>query len=154
MGYSHYVSLKRPLTLSEWEHFEKSVLKITEWIEQNNSHLGRILFKDGNIYVEGKYEEETCEPLIFEKEKVIGNVPQEPIPFTQGHLTMFIKTRRLPYDTIVLVVLFTMCECVPNVVNIKSDAQEIEEVTDGINVYNCIFETSDTVVNVANKMIS
>jgi hypothetical protein len=109
MGYTHYLIRENDFSDKDWVELIKFVEKISKFCKSNNIDF-KININDSFISVNGKTTENSCETFIIYK-----NLNEE---------FSFCKTNKLPYDSVVCLILLcikTIChkEC-----KISSDGQD------------------------------
>lgn len=157
MGYTHYATIE-PLTRLEWTGFTQAVHRIaTSSIIRG---IGHIVFQRDergwtrSIAVMGLNDDETCEVLDLNRDELLGEQLANPNPMIpRGHVFVFVKTRRLQYDALVLAVLFALSDCTKHRVTLSSDAQSIQELHEGIEIYTRVFGNKDAVAKMARGML-
>ena len=114
MGYTHYYRQQRDYTTQEWERLIEAAKKIFAYCEQNG-----IILENDNPISEDDLAPVADENMIWFNGQdscetfVISQTKEEPFSFC--------KTRRLPYDIAVCMVLLSSNQIAPDVLHISSD---------------------------------
>lgn len=157
MGYTHYLKVNKlhskeydnDKIVSSWEHLLSDIKCVNEYLRQEYGYVGQIRILDQNktIVVDDEDENNYCEALYIEQELFTSESLKE---------FLFCKTQQMPYDTLVLAVLFLVKKHFPTITSLQTDAYFYGEVRYGVEFLTNVFglEMYELFRKYANEMIS
>lgn len=135
MGYSHYLEMKSgadadTANVSKWSQLVDDAKRISAYMAENEMMDGRVrVLNDNTIVVDDEDEDCFCEPLYIEREFLTSSGFDGSI---------FCKTRRMPYDTVVLAMLFAIKKHYPRCV-LGSDANTYDDLKYAVEFFGDVF---------------
>lgn len=133
MGYTHYYRQQRDYTSQEWERLIEAAKKIFAYCEQN----GIVLENDNPTSEEDLTPIANEEMIWFNGQESLACETFVLLRIKEASFT-FCKTRRLPYDLAVCMVLLSSNQIAHDVLNISSDG-DFEELGPIIETWQRLF---------------